>query len=352
MAYKILYIEDQNPESIMADLTNEGFEMRHHDPKIFEETVTLLNEENFDAILIDFRLTTGTAIFDAPTIAQTARTRSSTTKGIKHTPIFLISTEQNISDYYDDITSNDLFDLSIKKEDLQKEMHKYSIKFKSIIDAYKCIEESKFDLNTILQNKDNIFKLDYRIEEKVSNEHSKTNTYFVSKFIYNQIIRSIGQLIGDDVLAARLGVSKKSDGWEKLKNAFTKSKYTGIFSEAYERWWASSIEEFCSTEFGINSLRRLNGKQRIEVFNNFGFENLAPIENLQFSISTNFWTICSDLKYPIDPIDGLELNKRELCPWQDEEYISILAAFQSSDLLKFVKPMDKERFSDLQKLNQ
>ncbi len=350
MAYKILYIEDLNPASIIADLEGQGFEMMHHNPEIFENTLTLLTEGNFDAILIDFRLTSGTAVFDAPTIAQTARTKSSTEKEAKHTPIFLISTEKNISDYYDDITSNDLFDLSIKKEDLQEDMVKYSIKFKSIIDAYRFIEESKFDLNTILNNKENVFKLDYRIEEKLTSEHFKTNTYFFSKFIYYQVIRSVGQLIGEDVLAARLGVSKKSDGWEILKNAFVKSKYTGIFSEAYDRWWAISIEEFCNVEFGISSLRRLNANQRVEVFNGLGFKDISPIENLEFSTSTNFWTICSDLKYPIDPIDGLELNKRELFPWQEEEYISILAAFKSSDFLKFVKPIDKQRFIDLQKL--
>lgn len=337
----------------MADLIEEGFIMTSHEPVNFETIVNILGEKEFDAILIDFRLSSGKALFDGPAIAQTVRTMSSIKENKKkHIPIFLITAESNISDYYDDVTSNDLFDLSVSKEVFQQQIKKYSKRFKSIINGYRKIEELNFDLNLILDNSKKMFNIDYRITEKLNNEHSKANTYFVSKFIYNQIVRAIGVLIGEEVLSARLGINMNSKGWNTIKNVFSNAKYTGIFSDSYERWWAIGIEEICLQRFNISSLRRLNAEQRISIFNKSGFEDLEPLEKLDFSESTNFWTICQEKKLPIDPIDGLELSKRETFPWQEKEYISILAAYETSPLYKYVKEFDKIRFKELLKAKQ
>ena len=48
-------------------------------------------------------------------------------------------------------------------------------------------------------------------------------------------------------------------------------------------------------------------------------------------------------KSPIDPIDGLELMKRELLPWQENEYISMLAALETSKKNSFVNRVDIEK---------
>lgn len=350
MAYKLLYIEDLDPGSINSDLTSQGFDVNHLNPSKLEDVMVTFEQEKYNAVLIDFRLSggTGKAIFDAPTVAQTIRTKA--TFSHSHIPIFLITAEKNISSYYDDITSNDLFDLSVSKEVFQKHLDKYCNRLKSIIKAYEITQNEKFQLDKILGiSNQYLEKIDYRIAEKLNIDHFKNNTFYVARFILNQIIRSVGMLIGEDILSARLGVSLKSGGWENLKKIFEKSKYTGVFSDTYNRWWGKHVEEICEKEFGIQSLRRLNAKQRNEALTKKGVNNLVSVELLEFAESTNFWTICLEIKEPIDPIDGLELAKRDLLPWQEKEYISVLAALRSSELLKYVKPMDKERFNEIAK---
>jgi hypothetical protein len=349
MAYKLLYIEDLDPSSIIADLKGCGFEMVHFSPTTFEKVISEISSENFSALLLDYRLTQGgNAVFDAPTIAQTQRTKSSGNNN--HFPIFLISTESNISSYYEDFTSNDLFDLSISKEQLQKNLPKYTVRLKDFIDSYQSIQTSQFNLPKILGIEEaEINILDTRLTEKLSDTHFKANTYKIARLIYHTLIRSIGALIGEDVLSARLGIDKGSDGWSNLRDAFGDAKYTGIYSKSYQRWWSSKIETISRDKFKIPSLRRLKAKERTRHFEQCGFANLKPPNKLQFSESTNFWTICKDLKLPIDPIDGLELIPKENVPWQDKEYISLLAAMKTSDFLSSVKPTEMDRFREFAK---
>lgn len=347
MAYKLLYIEDLDPSSIASDLKNNGFEITTINPGTFESLIAEINGLEFHGIILDFRLTQGEgkAMFDAPTIAQTLRTKSANVN--KHFPMFLISTEKTISAFYEDFTSTNLFDLSIPKEFFQKNLSKYSSRINDFIASYAYINKANFDLPQILGIKKEAFsKLDYRFSEKVQDDHLKTNTYKISRLVQNTVIRSIGLLIGEDVLSARLGVDKSSQGWQTLKDSFHNAKYAGIFSETYQRWWPNEVERIISEEIKIKNYRSLDAAKRIENLSKIGFVDLVPIKKLQFANSTNFWTICKDMHYPIDPVDGLELRPNEFIPWQDKEYISILAAMQTSDLLKFVKLTELERFHE------
>lgn len=350
MAYKLLYIEDLDPASIAADLKYNGFEITHINPGTFEAVINEINSLEFQGILLDFRLTQGErkAMFDAPTIAQTLRTKSANAN--KHFPIFLVSTEKTISSFYEDFTSTDLFDLSIPKELFQKNLSKYCSRIKEFIDSYAYINKVNFNLPQILAIKNETYeKLDYRFSEKIEENHLKTNTYKISRLIHNTVIRSIGLLIGEDVLSARLGVDKSSSGWQALRNSFDSAKYAGIFSGTYLRWWPNEIERIISEEMKIKNYRSLDAMKRIENLTMLGFAELKPIEKLQFATSTNYWTICKDLNYPIDPVDGLGLRPNDFIPWQDKEYISILAAMKTSDLLKLVKPTELERFQEFVK---
>jgi len=349
MAYKLAYIEDLDPGSIMSDLSSVGFELTHIVPQTFEKLIEDISADSFDAILLDFRLRQGDAKakFDAPTIAQTYRTHSATTG--KHIPIVLISSEKIISDFYADFTSNDLFDLSIVKEELQKNLGKYASRIADFIESYKSIEINNFDINKILGNPVSESFVDYRIMERVNNTHHKKNVYKISRLIFNTLVRSIGPLIGEDVLASRLGVKKSSDGWVNLRDSFGDAKYKGVYSQSYDRWWARHIEQIADEKFKIPSLRRLKAQDRVASLEAVGFKNLIAAERLKFAESTNFWTICKEKIEPLDAIDGLELVSKEAIAWADMEYLSLLAAMESSPLNEFIKPDEMERFKEFQK---
>lgn len=349
MAYKILYVEDLDPGSIVHDLARNGFEVKHHSPEEFEKTLAEVN--GFDLLLLDFRLTAGKAVFDAPSIAQTLRTVNSNVH--MDIPIVLISSEENIKDYYRDFTSQDLFDISLTKSDLLNNLDKYCRKFKSVIAAYESIRSSNFNINRTLAILPEV-QLDYRITKKLTSEIRSNDIYAFSSFVLNQLVTSIGVLIGEDVLSSRLGVSKDSQDWEKLKELLEPVKYKGIFADSYNRWWADGVLNWWkSLNKDEHSLRRLNAEQRVKIISEKTKLNLTALTKSKHAQSSNFWTICRETSIPIDPIDGLELEIRFQMPWQEKEYLSLQAAIEPTKFdaqgnpffIKFLKPAEAKRLS-------
>lgn len=342
---KILYVEDQNPGTIITQLTSKDTNVVHCMPDTLENVVKSIDAANPDIILLDFRLTNdSSAIFDAPTVAQTIRTKNSSSH--KDIPIVLASQEDLIADFYDDYSSQDLFDLSINKDAIRVNPELVLIKFTSFISAYKDVINFNFNIDQILKSETK--KYDSRINVKLKDHIRGSDVFAFTTFVYNRLIRTIGVLIGEDVLSARLGVSKSSADWTNLKNQFEAFKYQGIFSDAYERWWAYEIEDWWkSNNVGKNTLRRLSAEERVEKLKSItGLEKLDPIQKLKHSRSSRFWTICKEKNHAIDPIDGLELNERDLLEWQEKEYISILAGLENVDLFKKVTFNDKQRLRD------
>lgn len=353
MAYKILYVEDLDPGSIVHDLKRVGFDVKHHSPENFEQTLS--ETASVDLLLLDFRLTAGKAVFDAPTIAQTLRTVKSNAH--KDIPIVLISSEANIKDYYRDYTSQDLFDISLTKSDLLSDLDKYSQRFRSIISAYRLIRDSSFNVESTLAVPRDI-QLDYRIDKKLTNEIRSNDVYAFSSFVLNQIVASIGVLIGEDVLSSRLGISKDSENWDGMKAILESARYKGIFSDSYNRWWADGIlnwwKALVNDEY---SLRRLNAEQRVKLISEKTNLNLFALSKTKYAQSSNFWTICKETSLPIDPIDGLELESRIQLPWQEREFLSLQAAIEPSKFdaqgqslyLKHLKPSEAKRLSELRR---
>ncbi len=352
MVYKILYIEDQNPDTIIARLHDSGdFKVKHLSPNTLENVLENLSKQNL--LLLDFKLTEEADIqVDAPTIASALRTFGSDSH--KNIPIVLISTRENITNYYKDFTSKDLFDLTTTKDNFLDNIEKYTKRLKSLISAYKLIGKEKGKMEKILGISTKFKKsIDYRIELNLKKETIKDDIFAYSNFIHQNLIRSIGVLIGEDVLSARLGISKDSPDWEKLKVKLGKAKYKGISSDSYNRWWAQKIIEwFEKNNKGKSSLRRLNAQQRCEVIKKITkLKRLIPLEKIDDrgykAQSSNFWTFCKETKKAIDPIDGFEIYDRELFGWQEKEYISFLG--KSSVFEKFLKPSDKERIREIEK---
>ncbi|MDZ7726101.1 MAG: hypothetical protein U5L75_00790 [Candidatus Campbellbacteria bacterium] len=77
-----------------------------------------------------------------------------------------------------------------------------------------------------------------------------------------------------------------------------------------------------------NSLRKLNAEQRLKQLEKITGLSLSIQEPTKYAKSTSYWTICKETSLPIDPIDGLELYKKDLLEWQDKEYLSIQAGLE------------------------
>lgn len=352
MVYNILYIEDDtNYGSMVSEIEKDGeFSVEVWSPNSLEESKDKIDGK--DALIIDFRLTHSKTIVDGPSFAQTFRTYNSGSH--KDIPIFLFSVEDNIIDYYKDFTSQDLFDFSVPKGEFLKNSEKYKSRIKSAIVAYNQIRESKNNLDIILGIDIEFIstKLDYRIPFTLENSIYQNDIYAYSNFILKNLIQSIGPLIGEDVLSARLGISKNSKDWPNLLNQIENCKYTGIYSNSYNRWWIIKILDWFQGGYqGGSTLRRLNSIQRCDEIKKItGLTELIPIDKISTkgyeAKSSNFWAICKHTKKAIDPIDGFEIYYKELHPWEDKEYISFLGI--SSEYSKFLKPSEKKRISEIE----
>lgn len=324
MAYNILYIEDLDAETRNLTFQRENFKIKSIPPSnSIDKIINDINEHNPDLIILDYILTEGSDLkyCNAPTIAATLRSLTAIEE-FKERPIVLMSNQDQIVNLYrKDYTSHDLFDYAITKQNATKTCtEKFINKCISFIDAYEKIANDKFNLSKILSINEKLIhsKLNFYL-----NENNKS-VYEYSRFIFEHLIRCSGMLIGEEVLAARLGVSKESSDWKKLKALFDDFKYKGIFSDSYNRWWMSSIDYWWINSLGEKySLRHHNAEERVEILKTKLGLNLNIVKSSDKNLSTNYWVICKQTKLPLDPFDGIELLEEEFKPWQDKDYVSI-----------------------------
>ena len=351
MAYKILYIDDVDAESREKDLQNLGFDVLRYKPTSNLQDFLDKVDVDTNASVLDYRLTEGEGVnracFDAPTLAQTLRTKHK--NDAEGFPLVLMSNEKiKVEEFDKDLTSQDLFDFVLTKEDFLNDMASFSQKLNSFIGAYKTVKENKFDLEKILGISPDSDKLHSRLISK--KEEIGRNVFKLSCFIYYDIVRPIGLLIGEDVLSARLGVDKKSSDWGKLKEQLRACIYKGVFSDYLIRWWMNDINKWWDDSISETSLRRLNANERVELLKEkLSLNELIALKPSQYSESSNFWTICKESKIALDPFDGVELL-RDYEPWQEKEYISIDSALINMDDYKLiVSEVDKKAIREIVK---
>jgi CheY-like chemotaxis protein len=342
MGYKILYLEDEDPSSLINDLHLQGFDVTHHNPRTLEQTIDSTQTAKPDLILLDFKL--DDAKFNAPTIAQTLRTAHI------NTPIALISSEDRISAYYSDYTSQDLFDFAETKNAFSLHIKKYSARINNLIDGYKAISSagSLLDLLDVPESLKNT--LDPRLINLLESERNKQYAFIASTFIINEIIKPIGVLIGEDVLSARLGIAKTSSDWSALIQKLSEFKYSGIYNESYDRWWSSGLDIWWKSNFPENSqLRRLTADERkVLLQNKFDFKNLTALLPGEKSSGSQFWTICVEKHTSLDPIDGFQLEDSGVrAPWVEPEYASFSAITESDKLLKMLTVSARNRYKNI-----
>ncbi len=353
MTYKILYIDDQDTSSRQKDLENIGFEVITHKPTNNFKEIEVKVRNGINALILDYKLTEGKgeqACFDAPTVAQFVRTLH--VKDALDIPIVLMSNQAVFTNSYKkDFTSQDLFDFTITKQEFTANNEVFGTKLESFINAYYKIKTDKNLLLSLGLKKDTI--LHSRVALSIGKVQK--NIYKVSTLIYEDIISSIGLVIGEEVLAARLGITINTSGWDIVLESLKKSKYIGVFSDIKNRWWMDKVNTWWKEKISDDiPIRRLNAEERVELIKSkLKIKDLIVAKKTEQSKSTSFWTICKFSKEPIDPFDGVELLKDYL-PWQEKEYLSIDSALLNHDEYKNqISKIDKKAIRDLaKKLNK
>jgi hypothetical protein len=364
MKSKYIYIDDESPDALKSIVN--GFNdidlidvelLDLTKTKSFDQLKGTILEKNPDGLIIDLRLDgegPNRLNFPATTLAQDLRTMaaSGSTRSI---PIILCSTSAKMRSTYDvDKSSHDLFDYKFEKS-LTPEWLKFSKKLQSLSCSYNWLSERTRSIDEIL-NRNDLQLLDSRIFERFADKEVQNQVNDIAQFVIKELFHHPGVLIKENVLAARYGIDieKSSEGWAKIKiDLLNPCKYSGVFSDGWERWWADNTESIFSKITGGLRLQELNAIQRIDKLRKIGFENLVPASPLPYCKSTEFWTICEAYKKPLDPLEGFKIYETdEPKPWQEPKYISFGAELERKGRDKGLRPhpSELERIKDLKEM--
>lgn len=329
--YNIIYLDDEKAtlvNAIIQKLEGSGtLKIKWDTPIPFEKEIEHLENslKDFDGIFLDLKLdgqqeSGEKVIYQAPPLAQMIRTLA-TENRIPSLPIILCSTEERIHQSYSkDFTSHDLFDWTFIKDEIDADTIE---KIVSIIKGYKILNENSKDFNKLLDRDYN--EIDKRILSRFVNEENPP-IHEIARYIFKGIVKPVGVLINENTLAARLGIDKeKSKDWNNLlEQYFNKAKYTGVFFDAWPRWWNDYVIDIFEVLTDEN-LPSLAAEERVELLKaKTKLENLLPAKPLEFFNSTYFWNVCELTGMPLDPFEGYKIdNKIEPQPWQDYKYVSM-----------------------------
>lgn len=333
-SYKVLYVEDSDPESAKGAFELEGLEVEVNDASNFDSFIDQIEKSAYDAYILDFRLTSKAGRVDAPTYASMLRSSQiddeESKLKLKKAPLILFSTEDNLKYFDKDFTSQDLFDLVDHKPTEMTGYKRLSGRIKALIDGYRTIESNSYEIEPILGLGESELDLDCHLCKTLTESVERKDSYALCRTIYQTVIRSSGLLVGEDILAARLGVDKKSEAWGSfLSSQLSGCKYTGIMSSAYDRWWMHRVLNQWQEWSGGQTLRRLKAEERVKILSEeANGNNLKAAEPIKENVSTCFWTICAILNKPLDPMEGYLYNKRERKLWEEQDYASLFGLLE------------------------
>ena len=333
-------------------------------PKKFDAQVEDLRTfpQDFDGLILDLLLHQmpneqgEKANYRGTTLAQHLRTLG--TEGtLKEFPIVLWSDADKLAAAYNsDASAHDLFDMTYKKEELVDQGSTIRVvgQLESLVTGYtniKRIRANNERLHKFL-GLESAETLDPRIDEFFGTQVKRPPVHEYARFILKALLLIPGALIEESFLAARLGVdAEASDDWEELKKLLAPREYKGVFKKGWPRWWAADIEVWWrSLAEDMPILRSALASERVRLLKEkTGLQALSPARPVGESYSTAYWTVCQATQKPLDPRDGLIVDKPYAKLWQDKLYVSLEAELDGERKLKGLKldPLDKGRLPRL-----
>lgn len=370
---KYLCIDDQTAETIDPVLyalegPNKSIEFSKMHPKELAEQFERIKQESSQGapfgVLVDLRLDElpdddGNKVFyRGSTLAQDLRTRMALGE-IDNFPIVLWSVNDKLARSYEpDSASHDLFDAVYLKDgpdvSSPEGIAKRTLQLQAFAVGYcflrECLnlkgEGNPWELQKALSiNEVDLEILDPRLVQYLL---SSDVVYVFSRKILNSLIREEGVLVGEKMLAAKLGIDAEASGksWGSLISALDECRYSGVFSEAYTRWWLHRISSYWDNlNSGKGALRRFGAPDRVRILNDKLGLSLVAAKPLVEGYSDRFSTLCVATSAPLDTVDAFKVLRVDGFPWQESRYVSTHAAGNriNRNLWK-IDPLEMERY--------
>lgn len=254
MSLNGIYIDD-DPEAkkFLPGLECENLKISLLEPYDLVKLADYIVKAQPDVLLLDYRLDElpgsrdGAAAFRAAPLAQQIRDRLGDGSASDF-PIVLISSEQKIQKLFrPEKTAHDLFDWKIIKDVANRRNSRANLILLGLARGYQVLKERQghFDSPALFGlSIDQGYLTDHQ-ELKESLRESEY-PHIAARYILNFVIRRSGLLLDWDNLLARLGIigpDTNSPALNALLTWLTPTRYAGVFTECYERWWSSMVEE-------------------------------------------------------------------------------------------------------------
>ena len=361
MATTYIYIDDDKLEDAKEKV--QGFEqadlkvITNQHKGTWENQISFIkeNEPTLDGLLLDLRLDDfpnekgERADFRGTSLAQEIRTRQKEGE-FKSFPIVLFSGNDKLEKSLEN-SGEDLFDICIDKGKVEaKTFDTLTPRLIAIAEGYKKLSNKK-DISEILDIDES--NIDERFISELNDLKDKP-AHVITHFLLNELINKPGLLIDEEILAARLGIDiKTSPDWHKIIESLSPSKYTGIFSAGWLRWWMPLVDKWWKSVINAQVyLQSTPASERVRLIKErLGIESIEAAKKIEKADSEEYWTVCKGYNTPLDPIDGLMIEGQEnLYPWQDAEYVSIDAALKrkNNQAWKKVAKLEEGRLVDLE----
>ncbi|XVN18675.1 hypothetical protein QZH46_27745 [Pseudomonas corrugata] len=323
------------------------------------------NQSNGAGVLLDLRLDMDSdqakerVNYRGPTLAQELRTRMAE-GGIPPAPIVLWSVNSKFkSSYNNEDTSHDLFDDVYEKDrEIVENPSVVASRLVSLAKGYKALHGASgasMALSLLALDSDIDSMLYAQFLDEYKELVDKRSVHDIARLLLNDLVRVQGLLVGEKLLAARLGVdiAQSGNSWAVIKSALQFSSYAGPFCEGWNRWWWYKVEGWWFELFGDKyDLRGVSSLERVGLLNDKLDVNLAPASPIAEGYSTKFFTLCAGTSRPLDPHDGLRVVCRGARDWHDPAYVSIYAALEriGRGVKWRLDPLERQRLDAIRKI--
>jgi hypothetical protein len=216
------------------------------------ELVTLAQEISAtqpDLLALDYRLNDPRKErpfgYKAGPLAQQLRDQALETVS-QDFPIILVSHQDDIKAFFDNVTAHNLFDRCFSKEELGNG-GSHRLQILSLVKGYKHLiknwsQPERWSIFFGLSAPEKV-----RVGYQAIRELDKLKApHQVAGDILRYVIDRQGLLLDKDNLLAELGVAKEKRDVDALLDILKQDKlvYTGIFSEGWTRWWSHGLEDW------------------------------------------------------------------------------------------------------------
>lgn len=354
MKYKILYLEDQKADSLVADFRQFDIELIVDKAETINSTIDAMTNSSYDAFLMDYRLSQGKGSLNAPAFAGFLKTEDKRGKSVQ-APVIMITNETSLHILNSKESDQDLFDIVMRKDDYNNNKEECVSRIISYIESYRKVKNCGFKLDDVLSLSKVDLKafVDSRLLKELLYVKEEKNIFKYLRLLTKYLLSSPGSLINEDYLAARMGIDIKTSGdsWKVFLNKIESCKYTGVFSDFMKRWWMPKIDNWWKNLHPSISLRLSEAKERVDILNHDYNLTLTTAKVIDGCESTNFWAVCKALKRPIDPAEGYVCNDRYKMPWEENEFISAVGALEYPEYQKMLSDIDKKEVRNYGKKN-